>query len=65
MLITSTVVFNADSFSVSLFKGSPDMQLEYRINNKDWQTYTAPFGVNATTTLKARGFKNENSKSIL
>lgn len=58
--ITSTVVFNNDSFAVSLFKGSPDMQLEYSLNNKDWQTYTAPFGANTTSTLKARGFKNEN-----
>ena len=57
--ITSTVVFNADSFSVSLFKGSPDMRLEYSLNNGTWQDYTTPFGVNATTTLKARGFKNE------
>ncbi len=29
--ITSTVVFNADSFAVSLFKGSPDMRLEYNL----------------------------------
>jgi len=57
--ITSTVVFNNDSFSVSLFKGSPDMRLEYSLNNGTWQDYIAPFGVNATTTLKARGFKNE------
>jgi hexosaminidase len=57
--ITSTVVFNADSFAVSLLKGSPDMHLEYSLNNKDWQAYTVPFGVNTSTTLKARGFKNE------
>jgi len=57
--ITSTVVFNADSFAISLFKGSPDMRLEYSINNKDWQDYTTPFGVNSTSTLKARGFKND------
>jgi hypothetical protein len=44
--ITSTVLFNADSFAVSLFKGSPDMRLEYSLNNKDWQAYTVPFGVN-------------------
>ena len=43
--ITSTVLFNADSFAVSLFKGSPDMRLEYSFNNKDWQAYTVPFGV--------------------
>ena len=58
--ITSTVVFNADSFSVSLFKGSPDMRLEYNLNNGAWQTYIGPFGINATSTLKARGFKNGN-----
>ncbi|HIG32578.1 MAG TPA: beta-N-acetylhexosaminidase [Flavobacteriales bacterium] len=57
--ITSTVVFNADSFAVSLFKGSPDMRLEYSLNNSTWQNYTTPFGVNSTSTLKARGFKNE------
>jgi hexosaminidase len=57
--ITSTVLFNADSFAVSLFKGSPDMRLEYSFNNKDWQAYTVPFGVNETSTLMARGFKNE------
>ena len=57
--ITSTVVFNADSFAVSLFKGSPDMRLEYRLNNKDWQTYTVPFEVSKTSTLAARGFKNK------
>jgi len=57
--ITSTVLFNADSFAVSLFKGSPDMRLEYSLNNKDWQAYTVPFGVNETSTLMARGFKNE------
>ena len=57
--ITSTVVFNADSFAISLFKGSPDMHLEYQLNNGYWQAYTTPFGVNSTSTLKARGFKNE------
>jgi len=57
--ITSTVIFNADSFAVSLFKGSPDMRLEYSFNNKDWQAYTVPFGVNETSNLMARGFKNE------
>ena len=57
--ITSTVVFNADSFSVSLFKGSPGINLEYNLNNGAWQDYTTPFGVNATTTLHARAFKNE------
>ena len=58
--ITSTVFFNADSFAVSLFKGSPDMDLEYKLNNGNWQTYTAPFGINTTSTVKARGFKNKN-----
>ena len=57
--ITSTIVFNSDSFSVSLFKGSPGINLEYNLNNGAWQDYTTPFGVNATTTLKARAFKNE------
>jgi len=58
--ITSEVIFNADSFSVSLFKGSPDMRLEYRMNNGDWQDYITSFGVNTTSTLKARGVKNKN-----
>ena len=57
--ITSTVVFNADSFSVSLFKGSPGINLEYNLNNGAWQDYTTPFGVNTTTTLQARAFKNK------
>ena len=57
--ITSTIVFNSDSFSVSLFKGSPGINLEYNLNNGAWQDYTTPFWVNATTTLKARAFKNE------
>jgi len=58
--ITSTVVFNSDSFAISLFMGVPDMHLEYQLNNGDWQAYTTPFGTNTTSTLKARGFKNEN-----
>jgi len=33
--------------------------LEYNLNNGAWQDYTTPFGVNATTTLQARAFKNE------
>jgi len=57
--ITSTVVFNADSFAISLFMGVPDMRLEYSLNNSTWQNYTTPFGVNSTTTLTARGFKND------
>jgi hexosaminidase len=59
MPITSTVIFNADSFAVSLFKGSPDMHLEYKLNNENWQAYTIPFGLKETTTLTARGFKND------
>ena len=35
--------------------------LEYRINNGDWQKYATPFGVNTTSILKARGFKKEKS----
>ena len=35
------------------------MHLEYQLNNGDWQAYTTPFGTNTTSTLKARGFKNE------
>jgi len=57
--ITSTVVFNSDSFAISLFMGVPDMRLEYNLNNGAWQNYTTPFGVNATSTLKVRGFKNK------
>ncbi|MGY8988406.1 MAG: family 20 glycosylhydrolase, partial [Flavobacteriales bacterium] len=55
--ITSTVIFDTNSFSVSLFRGSADMRLEYNLNNSTWQEYTAPFCVNETSTLKARGFK--------
>jgi hexosaminidase len=57
--ITSTVVFNSDSFAISLFMGVPDMRLEYNLNNGAWQNYTTPFGVKETTTLAARGFKND------
>jgi len=57
--ITSTVVFNSDSFAISLFMGVPDMRLEYNLNNGAWQNYTTPFGVNETSTLMARGFKNK------
>ncbi len=56
--ITSTVVFNVDSFAISLFNGSPDMHIEYCINNNDWQAYTIPFGIKETATITARGFKN-------
>jgi len=57
--ITSKVVFNSDSFAVSLLKGSTEMRLQYRLNNEDWQDYIAAFGVNTTTTLEARGFKEK------
>ncbi|MEC7863789.1 MAG: family 20 glycosylhydrolase, partial [Bacteroidota bacterium] len=58
--ITSNVVFNNDNFVITLAKGSPDMRLEYKLNNGDWKNYTNPFSVNSTSTLKSRGFKNNN-----
>ena len=57
--ITSSVVFNSDSFSVSLIKGSAEIHLEYSLNNGNWQNYTNPFGIIETTALKVRGFKNK------
>ncbi len=57
--ISSDVQFADNQFQVSLSKGSPDMQLQYSLDNNNWQEYTTPFYVGATTTLKARGFKNE------
>ena len=59
--ITSNIVFNVDSFTVSLFKGSPNMRLQYSLNNKEWQTYNTPFSINETSTLRARGFKNKKA----
>lgn len=57
--IKSEVVFNKDSFSVSLFKGISDMLIEYRLNNGDWKKYVSPFGIKKTTTIHARGVKNQ------
>ena len=56
--ITSSVIFNTDSFEISLYKGSQNMNIEYKIND-DWKNYTVPFGVKKTTTLQARGYKNK------
>lgn len=58
--ISSEVQFADNQFEVSLSKGSPDMELEYSLNNKDWNKYTIPFYVSETTTFKARGFKGNN-----
>jgi len=58
--ITSKVVFNNNIFTVSLIKGSPNMKLEYSINNEPWKKYVSPFSIDSTSNLKAKGFKNKN-----
>ena len=57
--ITSDVFFENNCFVVSLNKGSPNMKIEYNINNEKWQEYNSPFKIYKTSIVKARGFKNQ------
>lgn len=56
--ITSKVEWEGEGFLFHLFAGSPNMQMEYRINEEEWQAYEQAFPLSETAKVSARGIKN-------
>ena len=59
--ITSKVEWEGDVFLFHLFAGSPDMKIEYNINEEGWLPYETPFSISESATIAAKGFKNSNN----
>jgi len=56
--ITSNIKFINNHFKVALEKGSQKMKIEYKINDNKWQEYKKPFYIESTSTIYARGVKD-------
>lgn len=57
--ITSKVEWEGEAFLFHLFAGSPNMQMEYRINEGAWKAYEQAFSLSETAKVSARGYKND------
>jgi len=58
--IKSEVEYIKDGFIVKLIAGSRDMKIKYSTDSVNWTSYSDPFTVSETSTIYAKGFKNEN-----
>lgn len=56
--ITSHCEYKNGQFEYSLFSATPDITLEYRLDNSDWKSYSESFFVSNSVLVEARGFKN-------
>ena len=58
--IKSEVEYINDEFVVKLIDGSRDMKIEYSTDSVSWTSYSNPFTISETSTIYAKGFKNES-----
>ena len=56
--ITSHCEYKNGQFEYRLFSATPDITLEYRLDNSDWKSYSESFFVSNSVLVEARGFKN-------
>jgi hexosaminidase len=56
--ITSHCEYKNGQFEYRLFSATPDITLEYRLDNSDWKSYSESFFVSNSVLIEARGFKN-------
>tara|TARA_Y100000385_G_scaffold274882_1_gene318537 strand:+ start:12493 stop:14649 length:2157 start_codon:yes stop_codon:yes gene_type:complete len=56
--ITSHCEYKNGQFEYRLFSATPDITLEYRLDNSDWKSYSESFFVSHSVLVEARGFKN-------
>jgi hexosaminidase len=56
--ITSHCEYKNGQFEYCLFSATPDITLEYRLDNSDWKSYSESFFVSNSVLVEARGFKN-------
>jgi hexosaminidase len=56
--ITSHCEYKNGQFEYRLFSVTPDITLEYRLDNSDWKSYSESFFVSNSVLVEARGFKN-------
>lgn len=62
--ITSVVEWEEGAFLFNLFAGSPDMKMEYRINEREWISYQDPFTLYESSTVSARGIKHSKEYGV-
>jgi hexosaminidase len=56
--ITSHCEYKNGQFEYRLFSATPDITLEYRLDNSNWKSYSESFFVSNSVLVEARGFKN-------
>ena len=56
--ISSKVTSNDYGFQLELIPSSPDVSINYRLDNQDWQEYSQTLFLDKTTNIEANGFKN-------
>jgi len=58
--IKSEVEYINDEFVVKLIAGNRDIKIEYSTDSVSWTSYSNPFTISETSTIYAKGFKNES-----
>ena len=63
--ISAKVTAENEGFQFQLISSSPGVSISYRLDNQDWQDYSQSLFVDTTTTIEAKGSKNNKDYGSL